>query len=290
MPLEEQVETSVADKEQLKKEKKRFKAEQKLQKKEAKEKAKELSKQETDIEEEESRSVSTVLVTAFIVLIWIAILGVLIKLDVGSFGSSVLSPVLKDVPIINKILPTGKMAEDGQTGTEEYGGYTSLADAVEQIRTLELELEQAQTISSTSDEELNALKAEVSRLKTFEDNQVEFQRVKNEFYEEVVYAENGPGAEAYRKYYESIDPTTAEYLYKQVVQQLEEDKEVNDYAQAYSAMKPKEAAAIFEAMEDSLDLAARILNVMDVDSRGKILGAMNAEVAAKITKIMEPES
>ena len=36
--------------------------------------------------------------------------------------------------------------------------------------------------------------------------------------------------------------------------------------------------------------AARILKVMSADDRGAILGAMNSEVAAKITKIMDPES
>ena len=55
-------------------------------------------------------------------------------------------------------------------------------------------------------------------------------------------------------------------------------------------MKPKEAAAIFEAMTDNLDLAARILNAMEAEDRGKILGVMDPEVAAKLTKIMDPES
>ena len=72
--------------------------------------------------------------------------------------------------------------------------------------------------------------------------------------------------------------------------QLEESQEIQDYAAAYSAMKPKQAAAIFEQMTNNLDLAARILKVMSAEDRGKILGAMNSEVAAKITKIMDPES
>ena len=82
----------------------------------------------------------------------------------------------------------------------------------------------------------------------------------------------------------------SEYIYKQVVTQLEESQEIQDYAAAYSAMKPKQAAAIFEQMTNNLDLAARILKVMSAEDRGKILGAMNSEVAAKITKIMDPES
>ena len=96
--------------------------------------------------------------------------------------------------------------------------------------------------------------------------------------------------EEYQKYYESIDPATAEFLYKQVVTQLEESKEIQDYAQAYSEMKPKQAAAIFEEMTNNLELAARILKEMSAEDRGKILGAMDAEIAAKLTKIMEPDS
>ena len=47
-------------------------------------------------------------------------------------------------------------------------------------------------------------------------------------------------------------------------------------------------AAIFEAMTDDLDLAAKILGAMSDDDRGKILGAMDSTVAARITKIMNP--
>ena len=92
------------------------------------------------------------------------------------------------------------------------------------------------------------------------------------------------------KYYESMDPATAEFLYKQVVSDLEESKEVQDYATAYSEMKPKQAAGIFEAMTNNLDLAAKILKEMSAEDRGEILGVMDAEVAAKLTKIMEPDS
>ena len=138
-------------------------------------------------------------------------------------------------------------------------------------------------------EELQELRAEVERLQTFEDAQVEFERIKTEFYEEVVYAEKGPGAEEYQKYYQTIDPTTAEYLYKQVVQQQEADQAIKDYAQAYAEMKPKQAAAIFEEMTDDLDLAAKILDQMSAEDRGNVLGAMDAEIAARLTRIMDPD-
>lgn len=239
-------------------------------------------------DEEEGNGLLTFGATVLIVLLWLAVICVVIKLDIGGFGSSVVAPVLKDVPVLNRILPGNSLTET--TNPENYGGYTSLKDAVEQIKRLELELERTQNASASKDEELGKLKAEVLRLQEFEQKQVDFQRIRTKFYEEVVYADKGPGVDAYQEYYESMDPMTAEYIYKQVIIQLEESKEVQDYAAAYSSMKPKEAAGIFEQMTNDLGLAARILKVMNAEDRGAIMGVMDPEVAAKLTKIMAPES
>lgn len=278
-----------AEKKRLKEEKKKIKDEQKAQRKEAKQRAKEISAQEAQLaDDEEAGGVSVFLVTVVIVLIWLAILCLLIKLDVGGFGSNVLAPVLRDVPVINKILPSESVVTTDDE--EAYGGYTSLREAVDYIKQLELELEQAQADNNVDSEQLEEMQAEIDRLQTFEDAQVEFERIKTEFYEEVVYADKGPGAAEYKKYYESMDPTTAEYLYKQVVQQEEASQEIKDYAQAYAEMKPKEAAGIFEQMTDDLELAAKILNQMSTEDRGKILGVMDPATAARLTKIMDPES
>lgn len=277
-----------AEKKRLKDERDKIKADRKAQKKEAKQRAKEISEQEAKLtEDEEAGGVSVFLVTVVIVVIWVAILCLLIKLDVGGFGSGVLAPVLKDVPVINKILPSDSTVTTDDE--ESYGGYTSLREAVDYIKELELQLEDAQAASTVDSEELAELRAEIDRLQTFEDAQVEFERIKTEFYEEVIYAEKGPGAEEYQKYYQSIDPTTAEYLYKQVVEQVEADKKIQDYAQAYAEMKPAQAAKIFEEMTDDLDLAAKILNQMSTKDRGNILGAMDAEIAARLTRIMDPD-
>ena len=291
MAREKTPEENAADneREQLAEEKKKLKKEQQAQRKEAKRRAREIAKQEDELEDgNEGNSLLTFGATILIVALWLAVICVIIKLDIGGFGSSVVTPILKDVPVLNRILPGNSVTETTNSGA--YGGYTSLQDAVDQIKSLELQLEQIQNASSAKDEELDQLKAEVLRLKEFENQQVEFQRIQKEFYDEVVYSDKGPGAEEYKKYYESMDPATAEYIYKQVVTQLQESQEVQDYAAAYSAMKPKQAAAIFEQMTNNLDLAARILKVMSADDRGAILGAMNSEVAAKITKIMDPES
>ncbi len=282
------------DKKRINDEKKELKKQQKLQKKEAKRRAKEISKRQVELDEsEDGGGISTFLATIFIVIVWLAVICVIIKLDVGEFGSNVLTPLLKDVPVVNLILPGSSLTspEGSSVGeSESYGGYSDIKEAVEQIRLLEAELETAQTSNAAKAEEITDLRAEVVRLQQYEALQAEFQRIQTQFYEEVVTAEKGPGLEAYKEYYESMDPATAEYIYRQVIVQIQESDEIQDYAAAYSEMKPKQAAGIFEEMTSDLELVARILGVMDSTSRGEILGAMDPAVAAKITKIMDPDS
>lgn len=237
-------------------------------------------------EEDEGSGFSVALIIVLIVIIWLAILALLVKLDIGGFGSSVLYPLLKDVPVINKILPDTGVEEEAVSD----GEYATLADAVKEINRLKRENEDLrQNTANDNTEEINAYREEIKRLQTFEDSQIEFQKLKTEFYEEVVFSENAPNIEEYKKYYEEIDPENAEYLYKQVIAQLEADKELSEYVKAYSDMKPKQAAAIFEMMTDNLDLVAKILGNMDATTRGKILGVMDSEVASQLTKIMDPD-
>lgn len=283
---------SKAEKKQIADERKRLKQEEKRQKKEIKARAKEISKREAAIEDEEEKGngVSSFIVTTVIVAIWIAILCLLIKLDVGGFGSEILTPLLKDVPVLNLILP----GEHGPTETTEEGaieGYTSLREAVDTIKSLELQLEHAQTVNNTNAEELTTLKKEIERLQEFELKQVEFQRIYDQFYQEVVYSDKAPDIEEYRKFYESMDPATAEAIYKQVLLKLEEEQEIKDYVSMYSQMKPKAAAAIFDELtKDNAIMLSKILKQMEPDAAAKILAAMQAANAATLTKIMYPES
>ena len=274
---------------QLKEDQKAFKREQKNQKKEAKKRAKELENQQRELDEQiDGTNASVVVVTLFIIAIWLGILCLLVKMDVGGFGSNVLTPILKDVPVINKILPSESGTET--TKDKAYGGYNSIKDAVEEINNLQKQIETLQNNNTSYSEQIEALKAEVQRLQTFEDNQVDFQRIKEQFYEEVVYAENGPGAEAYRTYYEEMDPTTAEALYKQVIQEEAVNNKMKDYVATYSSMEASKAAAILSAMTDNLNLAAEILESLSSSSRAAIMAEMDPSIAARLTKIMNPNS
>ncbi len=178
--------------------------------------------------------------TLFIIAIWLGILCLLVKMDVGGFGSNVLTPILKDVPVINKILPSESGTET--TKDKAYGGYNSIKDAVEEINNLQKQME------------------------TLQNNNT------------------------YRTYYEEMDPTTAEALYKQVIQEEAVNNKMKDYVATYSSMEASKAAAILSAMTDNLNLAAEILESLSSSSRAAIMAEMDPSIAARLTKIMNPNS
>ncbi|MCR5746845.1 MAG: DUF4337 domain-containing protein [Lachnospiraceae bacterium] len=275
----------------IKEEKKQLKA----QAKELKKQRKALEAEEYDMEDE-GGTVSVILVTIVIILVWLAILALLIKLDIGGFGSNVLAPVLKNVPVINKVLPEGSVASESVSGDNVIdGGYKNLEDAVARIKTLENELAAKDQESKAANTTIEELTQEVARLKTYEDSQVEFEKIKDEFDNEVVFNDKAPDIAEYQKYYEQIDPTNAEILYKEVIKKQEASAAIKDYAKAYSQMKPKDAAVIFNSdpLRSDLELAAKILGTMNADARGSILAEvakLDDALAGNITKIMDPDA
>ena len=79
----------------------------------------------------------TALIALVIILIWLAVFAFLIKLDIGGIGSNILYPVLKDVPVVNKILPTASEEMQAEEGNYEY---TTLKSANARIKELESQL------------------------------------------------------------------------------------------------------------------------------------------------------
>ena len=106
-PLDPEVAKLKEDQKQFKNEQKQEKKEQKARKKEAKRRAKELAQEEARLaDESDAGGFPVFITTVVIILVWVAILCMLIKLDVGGFGSTYFTPIFKNTPIIQKILPT----------------------------------------------------------------------------------------------------------------------------------------------------------------------------------------
>ena len=266
------------------------KKEEKARKKEEKKRKKEEKKaarQESEMAEEQETAGGRLVVffaTIVIIAIWLGILALLVRLDVGGFGSTVLYPILKDVPYVNKILPEAKAKEEAE---EDYP-YKTLDEAIARIQELEGELDTALQSNKDQEAKIEDLQAQARKLRRYRDNEAEFETLKQEFYEEVVFGDQALDIAEYQKFYESIEPDNAEVLYKEVIEQLQYDSSVDTYVNTYSSMKPKEAAAIFDSMTDNMSLVRRILEKMSAENRANILAAMNQENAAKLTEMLEP--
>lgn len=262
------------------------------EKKDKKKKKKEQQAGDEEVKEGLGSKLLLVFVTLLIILVWLGIIVLLIKFDVGGFGSTILRPIIKDVPYLNLILPEN----ENEIPVDTQYSFESIDDAVVRIKELEtlldntvVKLDEALASDKKNEDVINALQGQIQELIVYKEEQDKFEANKELFYEEVVFSDEAPDINEYKTFYESIDPENAEVLYKQVVEQLSEDEEMQNYVKTYSTMKAKEAAAIFNTMESDLKLVAEILSNMSAQARADILGKMDAEIAAKVTAIMEPK-
>lgn len=238
--------------------------------------------EELNQEDGAGSKVVTALIVIVIVIIWLAIFGVLIKLDVGNFGSDVLYPVLKDVPVVNMILP-----EPGDSSADENSGdYDNLTEANARIRELESQLAATNSSNSANSDEIDDLKTELSRLQKFEQSQKAFAERVKRFDRNVVFNDKAPDTEEYKTYYEEIEPDNAEKIYREVCKQYEYSQEIKDQADTYSKMEAANAAAILEEMSNNLTLVASILDNMQPAKSADILANMKTTTAAQVTTKM----
>ena len=243
-----------------------------------------MAKGKNDEEKAGGKLLSAVLIF-MIIIVWLAAMVILIILDVGHFGSRILRPVLKDVPVINMILPA---ASDDEAANETSLPYKNLAEALAQIDALNATVAADQEKIQNMTEQIQEKDNEIVRLKGFEDDQERFVQLKNEFYNEVVYGNSAPDADTYIKWYESIDPDAAEEIYRQVVAQQQASSEIKDLATTYAEMEPASAAKILETMKGDLDTVTKIMQEMASSDRAEIMAEMDPDFAANITKKLMP--
>lgn len=233
--------------------------------------------------DKDSGKILTVLIAIAIAILWFMIFGLLIKFDVGGFGSGVLRPIIKDVPVINKILP--RVPEE-QLAIENNYEYKSLAEAVAKIKELEEKIKELEDGNKEINDEKADLLAEIGRLRQFEENQKEFEERVKEFDKKVVFAEAAPDISEYKSWYEQINPANAEEIYRQVVEQLQYTDAILEKANIYKKMEPQAAAKILETMTADVESVAKILLAMKPKESAAILAEMDNVFAAKVTKKM----
>ncbi len=284
-----------AAKAKLKADKKEYQKKLKEQKKEHKAKELEFEERTEEINGDNAGGFATIVITLLIILIWLAIMALLIKLDVGGFGSGILAPLIKDIPYLNLILPDGSVQRDTETtdvssAEASIEGMDSLDEANAYIRRLEQALQAEMEQNSSYAMTIDRLEMEVARLEPFERQQKEFLEERASFYSSIVLGEYAPDAAAYASYYAMIDPDNAAELYQRVITDQSDDAAIRAFANTYSGMKAKKAAGIFDEMinENQIDLVARMLAQMTTENRSDILASMETANAAKLTQILEP--
>ena len=224
--------------------------------------------------------ISGILLALAIILIWLVIFALLIKMDVGGVGT-MLRPALKNVPVINKILPAASEAEAGYN-------FKNMGEAIERIKALEAELDQYKNGENDSSKTIADLQTEVARLKQYEENQEYYQKLKDQFDRDVVYTTNAPNIEEYKKWYESIDKDNAAALYKEVVERLQYSQQIKDWATTYATMEPAKAASVLEEMTGDTKIVAQILGAMTAKQRAAVMAEMDPVFAGKMTHLMFP--
>lgn len=237
---------------------------------------------ESDKKKKSNGTLATILVVVGIMLIWLLLLGVLLRLDVGGIGTS-LRPSFKNIPILKLLLPP---VSEEQLIWEENYPYESITDAVNRIKELEVELDTAIQSSKTYADRNAQLEAEVARLKVFEDNVLAFENRVKAFDKNVVFNNKAPSIEEYKKYYEEVNPTTAEEIYRLVLEQLQYDASIIEKAKIIKTMKPSQAAQVIEEMTADIEWTAKVLLSMKADESAAIFDKMNQLYSAKIFKKM----
>jgi len=225
----------------------------------------------------------TVFIVLLIIIIWMAIFALLINLDVGGIGTT-LRPMLKDVPLVNKILPK---VSDEKLAWENDLAYKDIVEANERIKELEILVDKLTIEGEDKDDEIAALVSQVNRLRELEKQMADFQDRVYEFDQQIVYGENAPSIDEYIKWYETISPENAERIYEKVIQKEAYNATIKEKAAYYEKMKTSAAAEIFENMTADLEYVCKLLYCMKTQTVSDILAAMDPLYAAKLTRKMK---
>lgn len=237
-----------------------------------------------DSEESLGSKIGTVILIIFIVLVWLAIFALLVKMDVGGMGTK-LKPLIKDVPVLKLILPPATEEELMEENKNKYP-YKDMDEAVEVIKRLEDQIDSLTDTDEANRKRILELQNEISRLKTFEDDQAAFEERVKKFDVNVVYNSQAPSLEEYKKYYEEINPETAEEIYRQITEQLAYDDMVKQKADLLRNMKPAQAAAALEEMTADLEYTCKILLSMKPAEATAIMDKMDSLFVARVLQTM----
>jgi len=236
-------------------------------------------------ERKKGGALKIIIIIVAVLLVLIISAGALIRFDVFGLGTQVVGPIIKDIPVVNLILP--EMPEEVIEGSEGTYSFESIEEAIEILKITEKMLMESDEKAEKISEQLTQLTAEVERLKVFENNQRQFEEDKAAF--DLAIATSSEALD-YKVWFETMYPENAARIYGDVIQEVKISEDLQGIFSIYQNMKSDEAAAILEGMSvTKLDQVATIIKNVSSDQGAKILGAMDPTTAAKITAYLSPE-
>lgn len=235
-----------------------------------------------NIDEKGDGKVGAIIIVLVFILIWITALALLVKFDAGGLGTT-LRPYLKNVPVLNLILPN---VPDEQVSWEENYPYANLGEAITKIQELEAANETLTKDNLDYSAKIAELNAEIERLKVFEENQKAFEERVKKFEQYVVFNAKAPDVTEYRAFYEEISPENAEEIYRQVLELVSYDEGINTQAKLFSEMKPGQAADTLQEMTADIEWIVKVMLAMKSSNATEIMNKMDALYVAKIMQRM----
>lgn len=232
--------------------------------------------------EESNGKFGTFLIILLFLLIWISVLALLVKLDVGGLGTT-LRPYIKDLPVVNLMLPG---VSDEQIQWEENYPYKNMDEAMKELDLLKQQVETLTKENTAQAIEITQLRTENNRLKNFEDDVKAFEERVKRFDQYVVFNDKAPDVTAYKEFYESIDPENAAELYQRVVELIQYDEGVIKQAELFANMKPGQAAEALQEMTADIEFITKVLLAMKKDNATEIMNKMDALFVAKVMQRM----
>ena len=220
-------------------------------------------------------------VIAFIIVIFLLIgltVGILV-FNLFGLRDNQLRGFFERVPIVNNLLPPLEAGDPLlQMSAEELQAEIALLK--DDNEKLSAEGERLKALNETY---LN----EISVLKEFERNQLQFKKDKEEFDRTIGFG-NTVDFEAY---YRQVSPENAENIYREVIGINSENKEFKSFVSTYENMDETSAAKIFDQMvRTDLELVVSILKNISSEQRAAILAAMTTSAAEQATRHMAPQN
>lgn len=188
------------------------------------------------------------------------------------------------IPLLRWALPEPEDPDDPKylTDSEVRERYIQVKEERDQLRK---QLEEANTEVSN----LKIYKEEYEKIiKEAEDERVFIEEQLSEIStsrDEIQKLAAKNDTEGFRKYYEAIDPETAEEIYREIIQYEKVEQEKKDIIKIYEDMDGAAVARIFEEMgEQNMSVITGILSGMKKNIASAILSEMNPSFASKITE------